>query len=88
MPKKKNQIKRVNYKILIEMLGDPKAPYDGHDVLSQLEKIISIIVGEALMKETKKIQLIRKILKAINEKACRLIKIVDYSTVTHKYFYF
>lgn len=63
------------------MLGDLKAPYDNHDTLSQLEKLISIIAREALIRESKKIKLIKTILKEMNHKACRLIKLVDYDTV-------
>jgi hypothetical protein len=79
MPKKKT--KRINYTILIEMLGDLGAPYDSYQVLEKIEKLISLIEIEESLDEDVKPMVISKIVKEMNEKAVRLMNILDYETV-------
>jgi hypothetical protein len=72
----------INYLVLIDMLGDRKAPYDEDDVMNKLDTILDIVANNETFLEEEKLEIMHRVFEDLNTKVEVLLKLKDNEIVS------
>ena len=76
--------KKINFQILIDMIGNPHSDHDCYDTLDKLDAVLKLISSDRAFSKEEKDNYYIGIFNALNEKANFLTRIGDFENVRNR----
>ena len=73
--------KKINYQILVDMIGNPHSDHDCYDTIDKLDAVLKVISSDRAFSKVEKEKYYCDIFNCLNEKANFLTRIGDFENV-------